>query len=66
MGAFLANLLFFVFSNTLMTTAVITGSSIAAGQCYRAFLAAFLYRRTFGADIPPGLKAFSSSRPLQR
>jgi diguanylate cyclase (GGDEF)-like protein/PAS domain S-box-containing protein len=55
-GAFLVNLLFFTFHNALMTTAVVTASSIATGSMLQAALAAFLYRRTFGADIPPGLK----------
>jgi integral membrane sensor domain MASE1 len=55
-GAFLVNLLFFIFHDTLMTTAVVTASSIATGSMLQAFLAAFLYRRTFGADIPPGLE----------
>ena len=51
-GSFLVNLLFFIFHNVLVTTAVITASSIATGSMLQAFLAAFLYRRMIGAAHP--------------
>jgi diguanylate cyclase (GGDEF)-like protein/PAS domain S-box-containing protein len=53
-GSFLVNLLFYVFHDVLMTTAVITASSIATGSMLQAFLAAFLYGRMIGAHIPQG------------
>ena len=57
LGSFLVNLLFFIFHNVLVATAVITAGSIATGSMLQAFLAAFLYRRMIGAQIPPGLTA---------
>jgi integral membrane sensor domain MASE1 len=57
LGSFLVNLLFFMFHNVLATTAIITAGSIATGSMFQAFLAAFLYRRVIGVQIPPGLIA---------
>jgi integral membrane sensor domain MASE1 len=65
-GAFLVDLLFFVFHDTLMTTAVVTASSIATGSMLQAFLAAFYID---APSVPTSLldsKVFSSSRPLRR
>ena len=56
LGSFLVNLLFFIFHDVLATTAVITAGSIATGSMLQAFLAAFLYRRMIGAQIPPGTR----------
>jgi PAS domain S-box-containing protein len=56
LGSFLVNLLFFIFHNVLLTTAVTTASSIATGSMLQAFLAAFLYRRLLGTHIPQALK----------
>jgi diguanylate cyclase (GGDEF)-like protein/PAS domain S-box-containing protein len=60
LGAFLVNLLVFVFHYPLTTTAVITSGSIATGSMLQAFLAALLYRRRIGAHIPRGLTAVFS------
>lgn len=57
LGSFLVNLLFFIFHDVLVATAIITAGSIATGSMLQAFLAAFLYRRMIGAQIPPGLTA---------
>lgn len=57
LGSFLVNLLFFIFHHVWITTAVVTASGIATGSTLQAFLAAFLYRRVIGAQIPPGLTA---------
>jgi two-component system CheB/CheR fusion protein len=56
LGSFLVNLLFFIFHNVLLTTAVATASSIAAGSVLQALLAAFLYRRILGTHIPHALQ----------
>ncbi len=56
LGSFLVNVLFFIFHDTLFSTAVTAASSIAAGSTLQAFLAAFLYRRMIGPGIPHELK----------
>jgi PAS domain S-box-containing protein len=56
LGSFLVNVLFFIFHDTLFSTAVTAGSSIAAGSTLQAFLATFLYRRMIGPRLPHKFK----------
>ena len=64
LGSFLVNVLFFIFHDTLVPTAVTAASSIAVGSTLQAMLAAFLYRRMIGPRIPHELKGVFSFMTL--
>ena len=64
LGSFLVNVLFFIFHDTLVPTAVTAASSIAVGSMLQAMLAAFLYRRMIGPRIPHELKGVFSFMTL--
>jgi diguanylate cyclase (GGDEF)-like protein/PAS domain S-box-containing protein len=60
LGSFLVNALFFIFHDTLFSTAVAAASSIAAGSTLQAILAALLYRRMIGPHNPREFKGIFS------
>ena len=60
LGSFLVNLLFFVSHQVPPPAGIAAASGIATGSMLQAVLAAFLYRRVVGTQLPHGLKGACS------